>query len=54
MEDLSVQPYMFEPEENEDDEPAQPRLQMDASQWWVTVPTSLYPSVRSEGNKLWG
>lgn len=49
MEDLSIQPYTFEPEsdseqeENEDDEPAQPRLQMDASQsWCVTVPTSIY------------
>ena len=40
-EDLSIQPYMFEPEseperdENEDDEPAEQRLHMDVSQWCV-------------------
>ena len=42
-EDLSSQPYMFEPEseperdENEDDEPVEQRLHMDVSQWCVTV-----------------
>lgn len=43
MEDFTIQPYMYEPEsdpegeENEDDEPAESRLQMDVSQWCVII-----------------
>ena len=48
-EDLSSQPYMFEPEseperdENEDDEPVEQRLHMDVLQWCVTVFTKRQP-----------
>ena len=48
-EDLSIKPYMFEPEserdENKDDEPAEQRLHMDVSQWCVTVFTVTSPSM---------